>query len=201
MKNPHVKRRMAVLSILTVITIAIIAGLTVWLVPPLHQRFFADVNPATKVGNDTAQSNTAKQLPDANTAKPVKEPDNTFKIPELGIKMVLPKGLEDLEYAIVKDPSDGHLRAGFSTKTLINRDGADTWCIPEHNAIGSIYQWQQDPGQERQYMAAVHLGLYYYTFVSPQTGCSDKTDLFALQEDQSSLLRKAYDSITIQGKN
>ena len=150
--------------------------------------YYASHNNAVVTGNSSSTQGTTQPPIDTNTQQPVD--GQTFKIPELGIQMTLPEGLEGLEYNVETNSQDSRvLYANFVTADIIEKNGGDARC-----SIGTIARWTSNPGELGSSARAISIGKYYYSYTSPQQPCinTDATD--SMQQQQSSLLQKAFDT-------
>lgn len=124
-----------------------------------------------------------------NTQPPVD--GQTFTIPELGIQMTLPEGLEGLEYSVETNSQDSRvLYANFVTADIIEKNSGDTRC-----SIGTIARWTSDPGELGSSARAILVGKYYYSYTSPQQPCVNADATYSMQQQQSSLLQKAFNTV------
>ncbi len=110
--------------------------------------------------------------------------------------MILPKGIEDLVYVVQKDKYDGHLYAGFSTKSIQEMDGQNTWCSPSHSALGSLHRWSTNKDISDYALRPKRFGVYKYTLTPVQSACSDKQEVLDMQVEQGKLLEEAYTTIS-----
>ncbi len=147
----------------------------------------------TRLNNTATQTQTTTQQPSNNSTEPpaqTAKPTNQFDIPELGIRMTLPEGLEDLVYTIKKSDFDGHLYANFGTKSMSDQDTTDTKCT---YAVGTIHRWDKDISSE--VVTSKKIGSYYYSFNTSQGACSSKQAVLDMQIDQGKKLRDAFSTV------
>lgn len=127
---------------------------------------------------------------------------NSFVVPELGISVALPVGLDptDLVYSAAINlpgtPDDPALWStlSFSTKSLIQLDSR---CTAAEASIGVIARYSEDPATIHAHVlktqATAH---YYYSYAAPEGPCSDNPEAAQLQWSQINLLKQVIGNIT-----
>lgn len=132
--------------------------------------------------------------------------ENSFQIPELGIKMTLPESLKDLTYTY--DLKVG--AAYFTTKTL---EARDSYCSSKYGSIGSIGKIlkseaakNEDGPESLNYLeeaaksipsSAKDFGTYFINYSSPQATCSDDKSVQTMQTSQISALKQAFSTVEL----
>lgn len=149
---------------------------------------------ATKKSNSTTGSTIPTNSTQTPATSPTQTPTDTrvFKIPELGIQMTLPEGLEGLEYKVDKNSSTGDIYAIFNTKDLKQ---ADQNCV-KYGSIGTFMRYSKDP-TDRSSSNLKKIGVNYYEYIHPQQSCTTSDVVDELQTKQSALLSEAFDTIAI----
>jgi hypothetical protein len=173
--------------ILLVVLLLILAALGVWAY---------NTYSSTKKSNTT----TTSTIPTDSTQSPTNSPTQTptdkqiFKIPELGIQMTLPAGLEGLEYEVDKDKSDGHLYAVFMTSRLREKNRGADGCM-----IGMVQTWgTENKGTLASNRGPIKGGQSYYYFVAPQQPCPNVAESeYSEQSASAALLMKAFDTLSV----
>ncbi len=144
-------------------------------------------------------------VPHKKTTAPVKSSQKVLEIKELGFKMTLPPGLEDLEYRASTDNKTIEDIKGrsatftgqalFGTKALASKDAQNCSLSADGGPLGAIerlttdtssYEFASGPEKFKK------VGSFYLTYSNPQSYCSlDNKDL---QDRQHELLKQAFDS-------
>jgi SAF domain len=122
-------------------------------------------------------------------------PRTTLDVPEFGITMTLPAGVQDASYTIVRYPpeaSHGGLVVGsifLSARSL----WLDAQCGGpiKHVDASTIYVYSAAPPQDPTVGPIRHVGLYWFGFQPPTTYCSD-----AEMTDEQ-LFRQAFDTLRL----
>ena len=128
---------------------------------------------------------------------------NIFKIPELGIQLTLPEGLEDLEYRVIEGNggSDVIRHVTFITKSLMDLDKQKSgnnggYCTAERGVIGGIILYKNSHHDEGGYANTTKVKSGHAGYMGTQSGCSGSEEVVNLQLQQASLLREASKTIT-----
>ena len=122
-------------------------------------------------------------------------PSNEFKIPELGIKFILPDDLTGLKY-IVKNNTDGSLAAFFTTSVLEQMDGATSQCSASNGAIGAM-SIVPKTGFTPDAAAFKLVGGSYAVYQQPQSSCASNAVTGNFQLSQIQSLKGVVDTITL----
>lgn len=156
--------------------------------------YFFLKNNTTLFGSNTQPNQTTQTTTQPNTTQPggttTPIADRKFPIPELGITLTLPDGLEGLEYKVTTDEYTKDLSVNITSKDLM-KESSCAW-----GAIGSIKRLSQSP-EETLYKNVISrndwkkVGEHYYLFRGPQSACSEDENTNKLQSSQASLLRKS----------
>lgn len=126
---------------------------------------------------------------------------SNFSIPELGVSLTLPSGLNstDLQYsADLSRPVstvDEHSWStiSFTTKSLLQ---LDPQCSAAEGSIGMLVRYTEDPKAiHAQVVKSSQLGNYYYAFAAPQGSCTENSQAQKLEAQQIALLQQAFDSL------
>ncbi|HVE81051.1 MAG TPA: hypothetical protein VNA68_02880 [Candidatus Dormibacteraeota bacterium] len=143
----------------------------------------------------TVQENSAKEQ------KTEKKKESSISIKELGIKMTLPEGLDDLIYYTKADQqeTDANGKAYtatyvyFSTKSLLK---LDTGCAAAQGPIGAMTKFGSDPSvlSLPNSGAAKKVGSVHVEFSEPQAYCSDIAEAKGLADKQKKLLKQAFET-------
>ncbi len=121
---------------------------------------------------------------------PPSQTSDYLAIKEWGVEFEKPAGMDDLVYAQINIPISADdataSSISFSTQQLMNFDSS---CAPEAIPIGSLGRVSNlSEFGDRGVPTNVHVGDYYYFFVTPQATCSDNQQVQALETQQMSAL-------------
>lgn len=182
-KQPSTLPKFILLAVLL-----ILAALGVWAYNSTTQTTKNNTTPTTTVPTDTTQApaNTPAQTP---TDKQI------FKIPELGIQMTLPAGLEGLEYEM-QDSSytddSGKLiprvSPAFTTSKLVE--------LEKTCSFGSLGVILKVPSNTKPYGGdpMVKVDSFSVILSRPQSPCANNDSASSLQVAQMNLLKDALNS-------
>lgn len=156
----------------------------------------------TKLTSTTTQPQTTTQQPTTNTTatpEQTAQPTNQFDIPELGIRMTLPAGLEDLEYVTSTNPY-GLPEVSLGSGSLNNINDSKSFCATKDAPLGTLTRYEFDPRTKNEPSGAAfvkHLGAYYFAYFHPQQGCTANEALSNLQNNKLEILLKALNSMSL----
>lgn len=167
--------------LLAVLVVAVLA--VTGLVAYQHHKSSSAKNMTT---TQTAQ--TTAQPKSTTTTQPAQMANqNIFKIPELGIELIVPDSIKDLTYAVFgRGQVNGQpsVSVGLSTTALVN---ADSGCVPGHAPLGTLSKTNgQYPANATASNSSGSLikqfSTYYIARIGPQSACSGKTNV---QDEQT----------------
>ena len=120
--------------------------------------------------NDLKAASKKTVASSSSTTQTTTKKNNELVITQWGVKLTLPSGLSDLEYAVKN--VGGIEIAYLSTKTLV---GLDPNCSTDNSGIGAISRETSPRDASDPYGSAPmkHIGNYYYYYGHPQAYCSD----------------------------
>ncbi len=153
---------------------------TTWVLHNSDNRLASETTPN--------QTNVVEQKAADGTPAQAVKPTNQFDIPELGIKMLLPVGLEDLTYEIQHSPTvkgKAGVGAHFGTVALNKANNAGSYCTASSSPLGMIVGYNQNPDElfaASGPTTVKQIGDYYVGYFHPQQGCSEDAILSAMQE-------------------
>jgi hypothetical protein len=157
-----------------------------------------------KAANQAVKPNphmAAKSSPSPSASTPpTQKPANEFDVPELGFKMTLPAGLNDLKYIAELNQTEwiGNSPLTVSTARFTTQYLGQAACSTDGHAIGigHISKYNSDP-------RSLHLtdigtvksvGDFYLEESGSQAACGDSASVNAKQLQMMQLLSQAFDT-------
>lgn len=152
--------------------------------------------------NNTKQKDTSSTTNPSSTSPSTITPPSTstppiaatqvLKIPELGVQMTLPSGLDGLQYTIDRS-IQGIVIANLTTTALLEADPA---C--KAGALGGLALYQTDPKQmQASVVESKQVKNFYVAYATPQQPCSMNDSINTIELKQVSLIREeVFNSIS-----
>lgn len=175
--------------------VALVLALGGWYLYSKTQSQQNNTNITNTTQNETKTNDTINPN---DTNKNIETAGEMFRIPELGIRFVLPEGLEGLEYEMV-DLSDGGKSARFTTTEIRNSKDATEYCLASKGALGGLVKFTYDPTNKSDENTAFQLSLFkigsnYFGYQGSQQPCSQDEDIAQKQLDLSRKLNTSLRS-------
>lgn len=181
-----------------IIAVVVLVGVVGYMV---YKNHYKATQSAPTVANTSSTAPRKTTTPP--TAQPVVDDKSTFKITELGIKLVnVPSILSDLNYAVdVDGKQDGSTFAQFSTISLskLDKSCSPTGKVSDDGGLSKIIG-KYDPnapvgGSPASFVK--QFSSFYISYAHPQAACSNNSATEAIHESQM----KAFQALATNPSN